>query len=130
MIKQPKENYFPTLNNQNMMFYMATHYNDRQGDGTDEFYEDIHRIKYIKRLISKYIETGELKSRLLMNHLVVLVNIFGPFACTRILMYRIDPKYHEIVATFLNELNALGPAMKELVSIDEKVRDIIREEMK
>ena len=92
--------------------------------------EDIHRIKYIKRLISKYIETGELKSRLLMNHLVVLVNIFGPFACTRILMYRIDPKYHEIVATFLNELNALGPAMKELVSIDEKVRDIIREEMK
>ena len=37
---------------------MATHYNDRQGDGTDEFYEDIHRIKYIKRLISKYIEKG------------------------------------------------------------------------
>ena len=109
---------------------MAMHYNDRQGDGTDEFTEDIHRIKYIKRLISKYVETGELKSRLLMNHLVVLVNIFGPFACTRILMYRIDSKYHEIIATFLDELNALGPHLKELVTVDEKVRDIIREEMK
>ena len=109
---------------------MATHYNDRQGDGTNEFYEDIHRIKYIKRLISKYVETGELKSRLLMNHLVVLVNIFGAFACTRILMYKIDPKHHEIVATFLDELNALGPGMQDLVSIDKDVRDLIRAEMK
>ena len=113
-----------------MMFYMAMHYKDHQADGTEEFLDDIHRIKYIKRLISKYVETGELKSRLLMNHLVVLVNIFGAFPCTRILMYRIDKKYHEIVATFLDEINALGPEMKNLITIDEKVRDIIREEMK
>ena len=113
-----------------MMFYMAMHYKDHQADGTDEFHDDIHRIKYIKRLISKYVETGELKSRLLMNHLVVLVNIFGAFACTRILMYKIDPKFHEIIATFLDELNALGPGLKQLVTIDEKVRNIIREDMK
>jgi len=109
---------------------MAMHYRDRQAEGTEEFTEDIHRIKYIKRLISKYVETGELKSRLLMNHLVVLVNIFGAFACTRILMYRIDPKYHEIIATFLDEINALGPGLRDLVTIDEKVRDLIREDMK
>ena len=124
-----KESHFPKLNNQNMMFYMATHYQDKQNEGSEEFYEDVNRIKYIKRLISKYVETGELKSRLLMNHLLVLVNVFGPFPCTRILMYKIDKKHHEIIATFLNELNALTPEMKELTTIDEKVKTLIREDM-
>ena len=129
-LPEPIENYFPTLNNQNMMFYMAVHYADKQGDGSDEFFEDINRIKYIKRLISKYCDTGELKSRLLMNHLLVLVNLFGPLACTRILMYKIDAKYHEIIATFLNEINALTPEIKSLVTIDKKVQEIIRADMK
>jgi len=109
---------------------MATHYNDRQGSVSEEFFEDINRIKYIKRLISKYVSTGKLKSRLLMNHLLVLINVFGPFACTRILMYKIDPKYHEIIITFLDELKALTPEMKSVTTIDNKVRSIIREELK
>jgi hypothetical protein len=112
------------------MFYMATHYNDRQGSVSEEFYEDINRIKYIKRLISKYADTGILKSRLLMNHLLVLINIFGSFPCTRILMYKIDPKYHEIIATFLDELNALSSEMRKLITIDAAVQLIIREELK
>ena len=109
---------------------MAMNYQDKQSDGSEEFLEDVNRIKYIKRLISKYMDTGVLKSRLLMNHLLVLVNVFGPFPCTRILMYKIDPKYHEIIATFLNELNALTPEMKSVTTVDAKVRDIIREDMK
>ena len=113
-----------------MMFYMATHYNDRQGSVSEEFYEDINRIKYIKRLISKYVDTGKLKSRLLMNHLLVLINVFGSFPCTRILMYKIDPKHHEIIVTFLDELKALTPELKSLTTIDSKVRAIIRKELK
>ncbi len=109
---------------------MAMNYQDKQSDGSEEFLEDVNRIKYIKRLISKYMDTGVLKSRLLMNHLLVLVNVFGPFPCTRILMYKIDQKHHEIIATFLDELNALSPEMKSLTSIDVKVRDIIRKEMR
>ena len=112
------------------MFYMAMNYQDKQFDGSVEFYEDIHRIKYIKRLIPKYIDTGKLKSRLLMNHLLVLVNVFGPFPCTRILMYKIDQKHHEIIATFLDELNALTPEMKDLTSINTEVRDLIRRDMR
>ena len=109
---------------------MAAHYADKQGDGSDEFFEDINRIKYIKRLISKYCDTGELKSRLLMNHLLVLVNLFGPLACTRILLYKIDSQFHEIIVTFLNEIDALTPAIRNLVTIDKKVQDIIRADMK
>jgi|TARA_B110000495_G_scaffold202203_1_gene221652 hypothetical protein len=129
-LPDPIENYFPQLNNQNMMFYMAVHYADKQGDGSDEFFEDINRIKYIKRLISKYYDTGELKTRLLMNHLLVLVNLFGGFACTRILMYRIDAKYHEIIVTFLNEINALSPQIKEIVTINKDVQELIRADMR
>jgi hypothetical protein len=112
------------------MFYMATHYNDRQGSLSEEFYEDINRIKYIKRLISKYVDSGKLKSRLLMNHLVVLVNVFGAFPCTRILMHKINPKYHEIIITFLSELKALTPELKSETTIDRKVLGIIRNELK
>jgi len=97
---------------------------------SEEFYEDINRIKYIKRLISKYVDSGKLKSRLLMNHLVVLINVFGAFPCTRILMHKIDPKHHEIIITFLDELKALTPKFKSLTTIDSKVRAIIREELK
>jgi hypothetical protein len=64
-----------------------------------------------------------------MNHLVVLVNIFGAFPSTRILMYRIESKHHEIIATFLDEINALGPQLREMVTIDENVKEIIRTEM-
>jgi hypothetical protein len=129
-IPDPIENYFPQLNNQNMMFYMAANYADKQGDGSDEFFEDINRIKYIKRLISKYHDTGELKTRLLMNHLLILVNLFGAFACTRILLYRIDDKYHEIIVTFLNEINALSPQLNEIVTINKEVQELIQADMR
>ena len=65
-----------------------------------------------------------------MNHLLVLINVFGSFPCTRILMYKIDPKHHEIIVTFLDELNALTPEFKSVTTIDTKVRAIIREELK
>ena len=59
-----------------------------------------------------------------------LINVFGAFPCTRILMHKIDPKHHEIIITFLDELNALTPEFKSLTTIDSKVRAIIREELK
>jgi len=65
-----------------------------------------------------------------MNHLLVLINVFGAFPCTRILLYKIDPKNHEIIATFLDELKALGSELKSAITIDKKVLAIIREELK
>ena len=65
-----------------------------------------------------------------MNHILVLINVFGAFPCTRILMYKIDPKHHEIIVTFLDELKALTPELKSVTTIDKKVRAIIREELK
>ncbi len=71
----------------------------------EEFEEDYKRIKYINRLIKKYAETGELKERLILNHIIVLGNVFGVEATTRLLFYRVPKEYYKILKTFLLSLN-------------------------
>jgi len=99
-------------------------------DDVCDFEDDLKRIKYIKRLLTKYNETGVLKTRLLLNHIVILMNTLGPLATTRILLYKINPKYHEIISTFLHELNALNGVLMKEMGIDEKVQNLIRKEMR
>lgn len=70
-----------------------------------EFEEDFKRFKYVKRLIKKYKISGDLKERLILNHIIVLGNVFGPVAATRMLFYRIDEEDYPILKTFLLFLN-------------------------
>lgn len=70
-----------------------------------EFEEDIKRIKYIKRLIKKYKTTGELKERLILNHIIVLANVFGVETTVRMLFFKIAPEDYSILKTFLLFLN-------------------------
>lgn len=123
------EKYFPELNNQNMLFYMAVNYNDVSSEGTVDFLEDVKRIKYIKRLLSSYTESGDLKIRLLLNHIIVLVNQFGPFPASRILLYKIGSKYHDIVVTILHELNVLDKSLYEFVTLDPNIQRLIHKEL-
>jgi uncharacterized radical SAM superfamily protein len=109
---------------------MSSHYQDIQSDGSCDFYEDLNRIKYIKRLLSKYKDKGVLKTRLLINHMIVLINLFGAFPATRILLYKIDDEYHDVVATFLYELDALNVKIIPHVTIDLEVKRMIEEELK
>ena len=62
----------------NFLLYAAKHYDNPQCYDTVEFYDDLKRIKYIKRLINRYIEEGDLKERLILNHIIILNNVFGP----------------------------------------------------
>ena len=66
-----------------------------------EFEEDLKRIKYIKRLIKRYRTTGELKERLILNHLIILSNVFGTKNAVRMLFYKIDKEDYNILKTFL-----------------------------
>ena len=70
-----------------------------------EFEGDLKRIKYIKRLIRKYKNTGDLKERLILNHIIVLSNVFGTEPCVRMLFFRFDSKEYHILKTFLLFLN-------------------------
>ena len=73
------------LTDDNFLIYCAKHYDNPQCHSTEEFIEDLKRIKYIKKLITKYIESDELRERLIMNHLIVLNNVFGAEHLSKIL---------------------------------------------
>ena len=65
------------LNDDNFLLYCASKYDNIKYASTEEFFEDLNRIKYIKKLVTRYTEYGELKERLILNHIIVLNNCFG-----------------------------------------------------
>jgi hypothetical protein len=96
---------FLELNDDNFLLYAAKVY-DKPNAVMSEFEEDLNRILYIKRLFTKYYSTGALKERLILNHLVVLYNVFGPDA-TRLLFFKLEEKDYEVLKPFLLFLNFL-----------------------
>ena len=94
------------LTNENFLLFCAKHYNNPQCDDTQEFLEDIKRIKYIKKLITRYIETGDLKERLILNHIIVLHNVFSPNILCRILFLKMYDQM-KYIKPFLILLNIL-----------------------
>ncbi len=77
------------LDDNNFLLYAAKHYDNPQCHDVTEFYDDLKRFKYLKRLFSKYEEYGELKERLILNHLIILYNVFGA-AATRMLFHKLE----------------------------------------
>jgi hypothetical protein len=77
------------LNENNFILFAAKHYDNPQCHDTTEFFDDLKRFKYLKRLFSKYEEHGELKERLILNHLIILYNVFG-VSTTKMLLYKLE----------------------------------------
>ena len=102
------------LSEDTFLLYAIKNYDNPSCKGINEFYEDLNRIKYIKRLFSKYDSKKNLKDRLLLNHILTLNNVFGPEPCSRILFYKIENKYHSYLKTFLDFLNILPSEIPEL----------------
>ncbi len=90
------------------MLFAAKHYDNPSCTGTDEFHEDVARIVYVKRLLRKYERTGELRDRLIINHIVTLYNVFGIDAATRMLFLRLESDLHSSLKTFVVFLEYLG----------------------
>jgi len=88
------------LTSKNFLIYAAQHYDNPTCQSTEEFQEDLRRIKYIKKLITKYIESGELKERLILNHLIVLSNVYKPIPLCRILYLKME-EYMKFTKPFL-----------------------------
>lgn len=89
-----------------------------------EFEDDIKRIKYIKRLIRKYKTSGILKERLILNHIIVLSNVFGTEASVRMLFYRVDVKDFDVLKTFLLYLNYMPTVVRGIKGRDIHSGDI------
>ena len=94
------------LNEANALLYAAKHYDNPHFFDTIEFYEDLSRFKYLKKLFSRYEETGDLNERLVLNHLTIIYNVFGVEATTRLLFLKMD-NYGKYLKPFLLLLNYL-----------------------
>ena len=97
---------FDDLNEDNFIIYAMKCY-ESPNCVMSEFEGDIKRTKYLKRLFRRYKVTKSLKERLILNHIILLNNVFGPEVTARILFYRIDERDYDILKTFLLYLNIL-----------------------
>jgi|TARA_R110000744_G_scaffold146015_2_gene258821 hypothetical protein len=121
---------FEILSDQNLFLYAARNYYTPLGIIPEEFDEDMKRFKYIKRLLNRYIEKGELAERLILNHLIIVFNVFGIKPSLRMLEFKLEKeKYWSILKPFLiflhyienTEYTHIGPMDKEVI---DKLRKI------
>lgn len=126
--------FFDELNESNVLLYAAKSY-DKPNCIDSEFDEDYKRIRYIKRLLHRYRISGEIKERLILNHLVITQNVFGIEASTRMLFLRIDPKDYSALKTFLIYTSAMPNVIKGIrgedihsseIPLDNKIVHILR----
>ena len=119
------------LNENNFLIYAMHNYDNPQCHSLQEFDEDIKRFLYLKKLLSRYKNNGELRERLILNHIIVLYNIFGDSA-TRMLFYKIDKNCWYILITFLVYLNRMPDSLPEYgvllsdYTLDETVIGVLR----
>lgn len=111
------------IDDSNFILYAAQCYDNPQCMDEAEFFDDLKRFKYLKRLFNKYQETGELKERLIINHLVVLYNLFGD-GTTRMLFFKLK-EHHDILKPFLilisrlpERVKGIGIEGKEIITSD------------
>jgi len=123
-----------TLDNSNFLLYAAKHYDNPQCFDTKEFYDDLKRFKYLKRLFNRYKETGDLKERLIINHLQVLYNLFGIEPTTRMLFLSLK-HHHECLKPFLILFNTMPECIFNIegrdirnsdISMDNQIVEVLR----
>jgi hypothetical protein len=119
------------LNESNFLLYAMHHYDNTQCYSLVEFEDDLKKFLYLRKLISRYKNNGDLKERLILNHIIVLYNLFGD-ATTKMLFYKVDENCWDILTTFLVYLDRMpevlpdyGIILSEVV-LDEKVISTLR----
>jgi hypothetical protein len=119
------------LNESNFLLYAMHHYDNPQCHSLVEFEEDMKRFLYLKKLLSRYKNNGELRERLILNHIIVLYNIFGD-AATRMLFYKIEESNWDALTTFLVYLNRMPETIPEYgivlsnITLDETIISVLR----
>ena len=120
---------FEDLTEENFVLYGAKNYYNPICIDADEFYTDLKRFKYIKRLITRYNDTGDLAVNLILNHMVVIFNVFGNDAGLRMLDYKVMNEDNlKLLKPFLIYLKVIGNDKYTGTTMDfsvvEKLRDI------
>jgi hypothetical protein len=118
------------LNESNFMQYSMSVYLNPSCTGMREFVEDLSRIKYIKRLLRRYRKTGEIREQLLLNHFIILNNVFGKVGAARLLFFKVEPDLHSDIKTFMVYLNSLPKQIPEVdliaIPLNQEIVKILR----
>lgn len=108
---------FDTLNDDNVMLYAMKAY-DRPNMLMSEFDEDLKRFNYLKRLFYRHKQYNEIRERLVINHLIIIFNVFGQEVGSRLLFYFIEDEHYSILKTYLTFLNRMP---KVITGIRDKI---------
>lgn len=112
------------LSNDNFILYCASKYENGAYSSTEDFVNDLNRIKYIKKLITRFTEGGELKERLILNHIIILGNCFGPSALCKILYLKLEQQM-SYIKPFLVLINMLPEKIYNVGDKEEILTDVI-----
>lgn len=119
------------LTEDNFLLYAMHHYDNPQCHNIQEFEKDIRIFLYLKKLITRYKQSEELRERLILNHIIVLYNVFGD-AATNMLFYKIDKQYWDVLVTFLVYLEKMPESVPQYglrtsdISLDETIINALR----
>ena len=122
---------FNELTNENYLMFALLHYDNPHCIDIKEYFEDVRKLKYIKRLFNRYKEDDVLKERLILNHIISFYNVFEFEAATRLLFFRVGKEYHSLLKTFLVFLNRMPDKINEnlysdSIQLDDKIIEILR----
>ena len=117
---------FKHLTPENINMFAIKHYDNPSCVDEQEFLDDMKRFKYLKRLFRKFDTTKELKSRLIINHIIVLANVFGPDAAKVLLFYKVGQEYWSTLKTFLIFLNYMEINEAKQITINAKIMEVLR----
>lgn len=117
---------FDEVTEDNLFIFAAKHYYNPKCIDAEEFYEDLNRFKYIKRLVNKYLESGKISERLILNHLIIIFNTFGIEPSIKMLNLKMDDKHWPVIKPFLVFLRYIKNDELTGIEMDQKVIEMLR----
>ena len=118
---------FEKLTDENFTMFAMQCYDNPQCTSMEEFMEDLRRFRYLKRLLRRFYKNGELRERLILNHLIVLNNLFGVENAIRMLEFKLDKEYWPVLKTCLLYLGYIDETWKQEIPLDNLVIEKMRE---
>ena len=120
---------FKEITKDNWLLFAQHHYDNPTLQKEQEFYDDIKRFKYLKRLFRKYKATKNIKIRLVLNHVIVLANVFGVEAACILLLYKVEKIYWSYLKSVLVNLDYLYPHELNDIKTDKNIDKLLKEEL-
>ena len=118
---------FDELTSQNFELFAAKYYTNRRCLSMDEFYGDLAKFKYIIRLLRRYKNTGKIQEKLILNHIILIYNVFEIHAATRMLFFRVDKDLWPALKTFMVFLNYIQRNTYQDINIDLNIANKLKE---